>query len=164
MIEALIALPVLFILLVGVSFMRELHGERQAALAEARRCALMHAASGCGAEAPAGCEDVIGAGPDLGAVTATTSLLDETRAAYADSPFPLLENVPVLDVALTKLFGTATSARAERSLASLSRDDKPLVVTGGMTLLCNEGRAEVMDLATNAVCNTIDVFDLCGDK
>ena len=161
MIEALIALPVLFALLVGVSLMRELHAARQAALAEARRCALVYAASGCGDETPEGCENVVGAGPDLGEVRATTDLLDQTRAAYAGSKWELLEKVPVLSDALSDLFGTTTHAHAKRSVPGLGLDREPLVVSGGMTLLCNARATNVMKLAEEAVCSTVDVLKLC---
>ena len=163
MIEALIALPVLFVLVVGVSFMRHLHGAKLAALAEARRCALLHAASGCGDEVPEGCENVLGAGPDLGDGSANTTLLTETRAAYAGSSFPLLEKVPALDDALSSVFGTTTQARAQRSVSGLSLGRDPVLVTGSMTLLCNERSTDVVELAQGAVCSTLDIFDLCGE-
>ena len=166
MIEALIALPVLLVLLFGLSLMREWHGARQGALAEARRCALMHAASGCGREAPAGCEDVVAAGPPVGDDTHSKVLVQATRTAYAGSKFPLLENVPALGDALSSLFGTTTRAEAQRTVKRPGPAAEALVVTGGMVLLCNERPTKVLELAEQAVCsslhlNDLDFLDLC---
>lgn len=168
MIEALIALPILFALLVGVSFMRELYGARQAVLAEARRCALSYAAAGCGGEAPDGCEGIVGPGPRVGDDAQSTTLLDATRAAYAGSAFQLLESVPVLGDALSGLFGTTTQARAQRSVPGPGLAREPLLVKGGMLLLCDERPVGVLELAKQAVCNSplldgLDFLDLCED-
>jgi len=169
LIEALIAFPFLFALLLGVSLMREWHAARQAVLTEARRCALLHAAAGCGREAPEGCEDLVGAGPSLGDDTPSTILLTNTRAAYAGSAFQLLELVPVLDDALSSLFGTTTRASAQRGVPRPGPHGEALVATGGMVLLCNERPTDVLKLAEQAVCGSppihaIDLFDLCGGR
>jgi hypothetical protein len=152
MVEALVALPVLLALTFALSFMRELHTGKQAALSDARRCALVHAARGCGAEPPAGCEGLLGDGARLADGGATADIVDATRAVYAGSSFQLLENVPALGDALASLFGTTTYAEARRSVRRPIPNDATYVVSGAMTLSCNTRETNVLRAAEDAVC------------
>ena len=168
MLEALVALPVLLSLAFALSFVQELHAGTQAALADARRCALAHAARGCGSEPPAGCAGLIGDGARLADGGATLDIVDATRAAYAGSDFPLLEHVPALDEALTSLFGTTTHAEARRSVRRPSAAGATYAVSGAMTLSCNARETDVLQAAIQAVCastglDALDVLDLCGE-
>lgn len=167
MLEALVALPVLLSLAFALSFMRELHTGKQAALADARRCALVHAARGCGSEPPVGCEGLLGDGARLADGGATAGIVDATRAAYAGSEFSLLENVPALDDALTSLFGTTTHAEARRNVRRPSPTGGTYAVSGAMALSCNARETDVLQAATQAVCastglDALDVLDLCA--
>jgi hypothetical protein len=157
MIEALLALPALLALLLGVSLVQQLYLAKQAALSQARRCALLHAAAGCGGELPAGCEGVLDAGAPLPDEGRTSSILGATRNAYAGSTFPLLENVPVLGDALGALFGTTTLAQAQRSVRLPGPSGATRVLTGGLTLVCNERETDVFDAAQQVLSRCADL-------
>lgn len=164
MVEALIALPVLLALCFGVSLLHELTATRQHALAQSRRCALLHAAAGCPRDLPAGCDAILGDGPGLEVEGPRATILDATRAAYEGSSFPLLERVPALADALTSLFGTTTRARTRLEVPTPSPEGDTLVVEGSMALLCNERETPVLEAAKKAVCASLglDTLDLCG--
>jgi hypothetical protein len=167
MIEALIALPALLALLLGVSLVREIYVAKQLALADARRCALLHAASGCGPRVPEGCNDVLLAGPQLADDGSAFAILTATNAVSARDALHLLDGMPDFAAALNGLFGTTTGAHAVRDvhLPGPSREARP--VTGGMVLACNERETNVLGAVKRAACEAagfdeIDVLDLCG--
>ena len=167
MLEALIALPALLALLYGVSLVRETFLAKQAALLDARRCALLHAAAGCGDELPEGCQGVGGEGQSVQDDGRTASLVDATHAASTGGALQLLLSVPILGSALTTLFGTPTTrAHGQRNVRALSASAETRVVTGGMTLLCNERETDVVPAVQKAVCATLGLksgplADLC---
>jgi len=169
LIEAAVALSVLLTLLVGASYVQRLYLARQSALIDARRCAFLYAAAGCGDERPTGCDGVLegtdapSSDPDADAITA--SIRDHQSSTALD----VLEQVPVLSAAIAGLFGTKTRALATRQVRSPFQAEDDRVLSGGVVLLCNERPIDPVAAAKAVMCSKIPMlakapFHLCEAK
>jgi hypothetical protein len=141
MVEAVIALPVFIVILIGVFYVRDQVLARQDAQAQARSCAWQYSANNC-TEMPAGCEGVLGALTKDGASGAA---LTKALAGGADSALGSVGNELVdaalgglLDDALSSALGSSVPAAATREVARPALyGGGTAVVKGRYTLACN---------------------------
>lgn len=135
-VEAVIALPVLLLILFSVLYAQSLQVARQRALVEARRCAWKYAIDGCG-RAPAGCPSLGKAGEVSGSGAAARDIdrqLQPLRrqTKKTQSFLESLSNVPVLGSAIEGLFGEKARAIAVREV------DRPAPYGGGKAAVQGE--------------------------
>jgi hypothetical protein len=169
MIEALIVLPVLVALLLGVPMVHERQAALQRALIAARGCAFAHALGGCG-QVPAAC-------------AAPPSALDAPMPADESDPIVIasrnarggsfvFDEIPVLGAALRDLLGHTTEARARvqlrpataqpQSAAESTAPKQPhATVKAAFTLACNERPRDVLAMTKALFCERLPLID-CG--
>jgi len=150
MVEAVIMLPVLGILFVGTSFVRERALARQQALLEARRCAWDYALAGCDPEhLPQSCKGTPQRGQTAEGAHKSEDMIGQLDESH--DGFNPLDDVPVLGSAMRALFGTTTTASRSIELASPWTPGARFAVGGEITVACNEKPREVLDVVRDAV-------------
>jgi hypothetical protein len=156
-IEAVLLLPVFAIMLASVFFVGRLQLARAHARGDARRCALEHAVSGCGA-APPGCENLLHEQRQDPHANEAANL--RARAAQSDS-FGVLERVPLIGDAIDALFGTTTRARAEREVP-LPWGKARAQVVASVTVICNERPRDVGTAIADVFCDRLPLLHCKG--
>jgi hypothetical protein len=150
MVEAVIMLPVLGILLLGTSFVRERALARQQALLEARRCAWEFALAGCDPErVPQSCKRAPRQGQSEEGAQKSQDLMG--RLDESHNGFNPLDDVPVLGAAMRALFGSTTTASRSIEVPSPWTPGARFAAGGEITVACNEKPREVLDVVQDAV-------------
>jgi hypothetical protein len=160
-VEAVIALPLLGLLLVTMPVVHEQHASRQQALATARNCAFAHALNGC-TDVPAACPTPPGSTP------APTPDREHDAVAIAretaGDELGVFDELPLIGEALDALLGETTEARASIELRRRHPEEEPARVEGALTLACNERPRNVLAIARAAFCDRIPLIDCGGSQ
>jgi hypothetical protein len=148
MVEATIALPVLIIVLIGATYLRQLYLARASTRLTSRSCAWSYALAGCRGSmapecngSPESAQD--GKPPDI-------ELAARQRTGRADNPF---RDVPVVSDALAGLFGQATRAEANATVPFPLDAEREGVARADTTVVCNSVPTEVIDIAKELLCD-----------
>lgn len=150
MVEATVALPVLIVLLIGATYLRELYVARAAVRLSARSCAWAHALDGCTGADPAACDTALqsayaGEVPQIAAAT-------QRRLSSASDPF---RDVPVVRDALAGLFGRATHAESTAAVPFPLDAERVGVARAENVVVCNSIPTEVVDIAEDLLCDLL---------
>jgi hypothetical protein len=150
MVEAAIAMPVLIMLLVGATYLRELYLARASTRLTARSCAWAHAMDGCRGSMPSACEGSMSAahGDDV------PQLADKVRVQVGSASDPF-RDVPVVGEALASLFGEATHARADATVPYPFDAQRVGMATAETVVVCNTVPTSVLDLAKELLCDHV---------
>ncbi|MFI5308870.1 MAG: TadE/TadG family type IV pilus assembly protein [Polyangiales bacterium] len=147
MVEAVIMLPVLAMLFLGVGLVRSRALAREQALLEARRCAWDYALAGCDPQhVPASCKQAPAEGQSAEGRARADDLLG--RVDQSHNRFNPFDDVPVIGGALRALFGTTTTASAQLEVQSPWTVGLKFSEGGALTVACNEHPHNVLDVAT----------------
>lgn len=147
MVEAMIAVPVFVVLLLGAMYLRELYLARAATRLTARSCAWTSALEGCPRDGAA-CSSTTGAAHD-GQVP---NIAEQVRARTGNSADPF-RDVPIVRDALSGLFGSAITAEASRSVPYPFDDTRKGVARGETTVVCNSVPTDPISLAKELLCD-----------
>ena len=161
MVEAVIALPLLGLLLVTMPLVHEWHVARQQALAAARNCAFTHALNGCTA-VPGACPAPPGSTP-APLPDVEHDPVAVARATAGDE-FGVFDELPLIGEALGALLGETTDAHAGVELRPRHPEEEPIRVEGAVTLACNERPRDVLAIAGGAFCDRIPLIDCGGSR
>jgi hypothetical protein len=152
MAEALIALPVLVIVLIAATYLRELHLARASVRLSSRMCAWTYAAGGCRGEARSECnrpgfeDSHDGAVPDIEKAT-------QQHMGRADNP---LADVPLVGDALAGLFGKATTSESMATVPFPFDPQREGVARAETMEVCNTVPTTVDAIAKELLCDLID--------
>ena len=152
MVEAAIVLPVLIVILIGATYLRELYLARAAVRLAARSCAWAYALEGCTGGDPAACDTRLesahaGELPQIAAAT-------QRRMSNAGDPF---RDVPIVRDALAGLFGEATHAQSSASVPFPLDDQRVGVARADNVVVCNSIPIDVRDIAEELLCDHLPV-------
>jgi hypothetical protein len=152
MAEALIALPVLIIVLVAAMYLRELHLARASVRLSSRTCAWTYALDGCRGGAPAECNE-----PGFEASHKSDAVPDiekntQQHLGRADNP---LSDVPVVRDALAGLFGKATTSQSTATVPFPFDPERQGVARAETAVVCNTVPTTVFDIAKELLCEHI---------
>ena len=149
MVEATIALPVLIVLLIGATYLRELYIARAGVRLAARSCAWAYALDGCNGSRPAQCAT----SPSLDSAyrenEAMPDIATHVRAGNGDNP---LRGVPVVSDALDALFGQSTHATSDTTVPFPFDAKRVGVAHAENVVVCNSVPTEVLDIAEDLLC------------
>jgi hypothetical protein len=160
MVEAVIALPLLGLLLVTMPALHERHATRQKTLAAARECAFAHALNGC-SDVPAACVEPPGS--TRAPVPAAEADPAAIARAIAGDEFGVFDELPLIGEALGALLGETTEARVSVQLRPRGREKEAARIESAMVLVCNERPRDVLAIARATFCDRIPLID-CGDS
>jgi hypothetical protein len=135
-VEAVIMLPALGILLVGMLFVHQLYSAQQRALVVARRCAFEYAVNGC-QTVPDSCQDVPLTSQDESGKQRSQAIVSDARARVAGA-FDVFSNVPVIGAAIDGIFGTTARASAPIAVRMPWTDTGSVRGSVQISLACNE--------------------------
>jgi hypothetical protein len=154
-VEAVVALPVLVLLFVGVFYVRDLATAKHDALTKARTCAWLYSANNCN-EKPAGCEDILVDDDEGGKVTdkVAEALADGTdRITKSPGMGGAIEHIvsAMIEPALKAAFGRSVAANATNEVKrpALFGQGKQ-VVAGKYHLACNLNPSTMEDVVKDA--------------
>ncbi len=168
MVEALIIVPFLGLLLVGVLFVQARYLTRERLLLQARRCAWQYAVSGCDPSAPPrDCGSTPTTAQSEDGRAASDQLIDQARDSTSLRPagaaFDPFDDVPLLGAAMRGLFGTTTRAEAHAPVRVPWSPAQSVSERGEIVVACNERPRDVFQVITGVFCRKLPLPN-CGGK
>jgi hypothetical protein len=155
MVEAVVALPVLTLLFVGVFFLRDVTTGKQEAQSLARTCVWLYSANNCESDGmPAECAGVLHEASAV--LVGQDQSLQQRTGELTQSSDPKSPDVGgfaqgLLQAALDALFGKAAAADVSRSIPRPATfGGKTVSVAGHYRIACNVGETTLGQVAKDA--------------
>ncbi|MDH5670984.1 MAG: pilus assembly protein [Myxococcales bacterium] len=159
MVEAVIMLPVLLLILLGILFYAVYAESSAEARLRARSCAFRYALDGCEGAPPEGCEGAAFGGREI---DKAETLDDPTHARNLNDPLSKLGDVPLLGSAIEGMFGRSITVRMGRTLEPAILRGTTVTASGRFATLCNTRTTSPSQIAKESICSALPA-GICKD-